>query len=260
MADKMDEVAESILDNFAENLRAELLKTEYGLQIVADTAEKGLQPTRSRFADKITEIYKDFSIYMICGGDSIYHHQTLNQYLGHCETMPINNSNDVGTTCRQLAKDILIRLGTIAEIADRSAGRAEDLRAPFGIALSSNMPMAAEYEKMIDALESIMSLAPRRPAPSYSGVEDPVRIPKAIDDLSMLITQARLFDSSFKRFFTHATGDPFSENELLANDRLQNALAWYQRYYLVMQRLWKSIVPGASIASTRSFRRSRGQT
>jgi hypothetical protein len=45
--EKMGEVAESILDSFAENLRGELLKTDIGLQILADTAEKGLQPTRS---------------------------------------------------------------------------------------------------------------------------------------------------------------------------------------------------------------------
>jgi len=142
-----------------------------------------------------------------------------------------------------LAKDILIRLGTIAEIADRCAGRVEYLRAPFGIALNSNMPMAAEYEKMIDALESIMNLAPRRPAASYSDLKGGAKIPRAVDDLSTFITQVTLFDSSFKRFVKHAIGGPFSENELLANDRLRNALAWYQRYYLVMQQLRKSISP-----------------
>jgi|HubBroStandDraft_6_1064221.scaffolds.fasta_scaffold230842_3 hypothetical protein len=39
----------------------------------------------------------------------------------------------------------------------------------------------------------------------------------------------------------HATGHPFKEDELLNNDRLRDALAWYQRYYLVFQRLWKTI-------------------
>jgi len=238
---KMDQVAESILDSFAENLRRELLKTDIGLQILADTAEKGLQPTRSRFADKLSEIYGEFSGSMICGGDSIYHQQTLNQFLGHCETMPTTDSSEVDMTCRQLARDILVRLATIAEIANRSASRVEYLRAPFGIALNSNMPMAAEYEKMVAALESIMDLAPRRPAPSYSDLRARAKVPNAIGDLSVFITQATLFDSSFKRLFKHATGHPFKEDDLLNNDRLRDALAWYQRYYLVLQRLWKTI-------------------
>jgi hypothetical protein len=238
--EKMSEVAESILDSFAENLRGELLKTDIGLQILADTAEKGLQPTRSRFADKILEIYRDFSLYMVCGGDSIYHQQTLSQYLDHCETMPTTDPNEVDLTCRQLATDILDRLGTIAEIADSAATRVEYLRTPYGIALNSNMPMAAEYEKLIDALESIMNLAPRRPASSYSDVRARARVPNAIGDLSVCITQATLFDSAFKRFYKHATGHPFTTDGP-ESDRLRNALAWYQRYYLVLQRLWRSI-------------------
>jgi hypothetical protein len=109
--EKMGEVAESILDSFAENLRGELLKTDIGLQILADTAEKGLQPTRSRFADKILEIYRDFSLYMVCGGDSIYHQQTLSQYRTSSAWRSLANllatdesrgstSSNVGCPCR----------------------------------------------------------------------------------------------------------------------------------------------------------------
>ena len=111
LQEQTDGVAENILDTFAQKLEDELYKSEFGMKILAEKPEKTLQPTRSRFAERVAEIYKDFALSMWTGGDSPYDQRTLEDLLKRYETLPNNEIEKVDTACRSLAKDILVGLG-----------------------------------------------------------------------------------------------------------------------------------------------------
>jgi hypothetical protein len=236
LQDQTDSVAENILDTFAQKLEDELYKSEFGMKILAERPEKTIQPTRSRFAERVTEIYKDFALSLWTGGDSPYHQRTLEDLLKRYETLPKSEIEKVDTACRGLAKDILIRLATIADIAENSLSMLEHLRLSFGYAITST---SAEFEAMIDALQAIIQLSPRRPADSYSDVKSRARIPMAIADLGVFCERGKMFDASFKRLFKVATGRQFEGG--VSERSLMDSINWYDQYHTVMKSLWERI-------------------
>jgi len=173
---------------------------------------------------------------MWTGGDSPYRQGTLEDLLKRYETQPKSEIEKVDTACRGLAKDILIRLGTIADIAENSLRMLEHLRLSFGYAITST---SAGFEAMIDALQAIIQLSPRRPADSYSDVKSRARIPMAIADLGIFCERGKMFDASFKRLFKIATGRQFEGG--VSERSLMDSIDWYDHYHTVMKSLWESI-------------------
>jgi hypothetical protein len=259
--------ARDILEAFTQNLKRELYKSEEGLKILAareellhrethdligkvlDSSraeEKGLSKTRARFAGKVTEIYRTFAAFMLTGGDSIYHHQTLTEDVERAEKLEASEVERRDIVCRGLAKDILQRLGTMASGADNALTMLEHIRPAFGYALDANV--SAEYEGMIDALEAIVRLVPRHPAPSHMDMKSRARVPPAITDLRVFILQAHALDSSFRRFFQQATGQRFPmEDDQLSEERVRSDIAWYEQYCAILDRLSKNIADDTNL-------------
>jgi hypothetical protein len=252
--------ARTILEAFARNLGAALHKGDDGILTLAAREEvqhqttqkmisavlganaeedEGLQRTRYRFAEKVADIYRDLALRLICGGDSIYHQQTLTKDIARAEELGTDDVDRIDIACRGLATDILVRLGTIASLAENARSMLEHLRQSFGYAL--NPSMSSEFDGMIDALETIVRLAPRHPAFSYSDVKQRARIPRALPDLRAFIIQAEALDVSFRRLFLVASRHSCEEAGVLSESNVRISVDWYRRYYTVLDRLWKGI-------------------